>query len=108
MPLTNWIFILFIALLTITFICTRSPANWSLQHRTRRRTGTRLLAQAVYALWAAALLAARGLFMVDGLNGLTPNPQIVLAMILLLLGCSAYWLVRGGRLFKPLRLFEAC
>ena len=47
MDLTNWVIILAVALISLTFFCSRAPARWSIENRARRFTGTRLLAQAV-------------------------------------------------------------
>ena len=62
MELTDWIVILAIVLIAIAFFCSRTPARWSRENRARRFTGTRLLVQAAFALWAAVLIVVRGFF----------------------------------------------
>jgi len=60
MDLTNWIIILAAALLGVAFFCLRTRAEWSLENRARRRTGTRLIVQAVVASWSALLIVVHG------------------------------------------------
>ncbi|WJF91242.1 hypothetical protein QS306_06310 [Paraburkholderia bonniea] len=107
MNLTDWIVILLTALCTLAYCCTRRRASWSLENRARRRAGIRLLVQAVIALWAASLIVARGLLTVNGFHGLKPDPQAMLLGALVLVVCSCYWSIRGGKLLKPVRLFAA-
>ena len=116
MDLTNWVIILAVALISIAFFCKRAPANWSLENRARRVTGTRLLAQAVLAFWAALLVVVRGLLTLGGkplsnmshmshVSHVSPSTVIVGALLLML--ASGYWSIRGSRLLKPRRLFSA-
>jgi hypothetical protein len=107
MDLTNWVIILALALISIAFFCTRAPANWSLENRARRVTGTRLLAQAVLAFWAALLVVVRGLFTLGGKAATHVSPSTVIVSALLLMVASGYWSFRGRRLLKPRRLFSA-
>lgn len=107
MELTNWIVILTVTLMAIAFFCSRTPANWSRENRTRRLAGTRMLVQAACSLWAALLIAARGLFALDGLPGLHPAPLEVLTGVAVLICCGCYWSIRGSKLLKPRRLFTA-
>jgi hypothetical protein len=105
MDLTNWIIILAAALLGVAFFCLRTRAEWSLENRARRRTGTRLIVQAVVASWSALLIV------VHGASGLarsivphyTPSMLLLGALLLSVLGC--YWFVRGARLLRPRKLF---
>lgn len=107
MELTDWIVILAVVLMAIAFFCGRTPANWSRESRARRLTGTRLLVQAACSIWAALLLAARGIFALDGLAGLRPAPLEALTGVAILIACGCYWSIRGTRLLKPRRLFTA-
>ncbi|WP_144154654.1 hypothetical protein [Paraburkholderia sp. BCC1885] len=107
MELTDWVVILAITLIAITFFCRRAPRHWSLENRARRVTAARLLVQAALCLWAASLLLVRGLFVLDGLLGLRPQPQIVMTGALVLVGFGCYWSIRGSKLLKPRRLFTA-
>lgn len=106
MELTDWIVILAVTLMAIAF-CARTPANWSRENRARRLAGTRMLVQAACSLWAALLIAARGLFALDGLPGLHPAPLEALTGIAVLICCGCYWSIRGSKLLKPRRLFTA-
>ena len=109
MDLTNWIIILAVVLLAAGFFCLRTRAGWSLENRTRRRTATRLIAQAVLALWSAMLIVLHG---TDGIARhatvphTTPSMLLLGAMLLIVFGC--YWLVRGARLLRPRKLFTVC
>ncbi|AJZ61032.1 putative membrane protein [Paraburkholderia fungorum] len=107
MELTDWIVILAVTLMAIAFFCARTPANWSRENRARRLAGTRMLVQAACSLWAALLIAARGLFALDGLPGLHPAPLQALTGIAVLICCGCYWSIRGSKLLKPRRLFTA-
>ncbi|MEW6344757.1 MAG: hypothetical protein AB1704_29255 [Pseudomonadota bacterium] len=107
MELTDWIVILVVALMAITFFCGRAPANASLESRARRATGTRLLVQAAFSLWSALLILVRGLFALGGLPGIHAAPQTILAGAAVLVACGCYWSVRGSKLLKPQRLFTA-
>jgi predicted metal-binding membrane protein len=107
MELTDWIVILAVALLATAFYCRRAPARWSLENRGRRFTATRLLVQAVLALWAALLIVVRGLFVLDGLLGMRPPPHMIVAGALVLIALGCYWSIRGTKLLKPRRLFTA-
>ncbi|MGF6778144.1 hypothetical protein [Paraburkholderia sp. GAS334] len=107
MELTDWMIILAVALMTIAFFCTRARANWSLENRVRRLTGTRLLVQAALALWSALLLLQRGVFALEDIAGLRLAPHTVMAGALMLIAVACYWSVRGSRLLKPRRLFAA-
>jgi hypothetical protein len=107
MELTDWIVILGVTLMAIAFFCARTPANWSRENRARRLAGTRMLVQAACSLWAALLIAARGLFALDGLPGLHPAPLEALTGIAVLICCGCYWSIRGSKLLKPRRLFTA-
>jgi hypothetical protein len=100
MELTDWIVILAITLMAIAFFCSRAPARWSLENRARRFTGTRLLVQAAFSLWAALLILVRGLFARAAYQAV-----IVGAAILVAFGC--YWSIRASKLLKPRRLFTA-
>ncbi|OLL32633.1 hypothetical protein BTH42_06400 [Burkholderia sp. SRS-W-2-2016] len=108
MKLIDWIVTLVIMLMAIAFFCARRPAAWSCHNRARHLTGTRLLLQAACALWAALLIAANGLFSIDGLHGVRPSPVAALAGVALLLVCGCYWSVRGRRLLKPRPVFARC
>lgn len=107
MELTDWIVMLAVTLMAIVFFCARSPANWSLENRTRRLAGMRLLVQAACSLWAALLILSHGLFALDGLPGLRPAPLEALTGVVILIGCSCYWSIRASRLLKLRRLFSA-
>jgi hypothetical protein len=107
MELTDWIVILVVALMAITFFCGRIPASASLENRARRVTGTRLLVQAALSLWGALLILVRGLFALDGLLGMHAAPQTVLAGAAVLVALGCYWSIRGSKLLKPHRLFTA-
>ncbi|MFM0118228.1 hypothetical protein P0D73_05235 [Paraburkholderia sp. RL18-101-BIB-B] len=107
MQLTDWIVILAVVLMAIAFFCRRTPANWSRENRARRLAGTRMLAQAACSVWAALLIAARGLFALDGLLGLRPAPLEALTGVAILIACGCYWSIRGSRMLKPRRLFTA-
>ncbi|MDE1008332.1 hypothetical protein PQR68_16735 [Paraburkholderia agricolaris] len=107
MELTDWIVILAVTLMAIAFFCARTPANWSRENRARRLAGTRMLVQAACSLWAALLIAARGLFALDGLPGLHPAPLEALTGVAVLICCGCYWSIRGSKLLKPRRLFTA-
>lgn len=106
MDLTNWVIILAVALISLTFFCSRAPANWSIENRARRFTGTRLLVQAVLSFWAALLIIAHGLFELD-FRAAHLSPTMLLAGALVLIVASGYWSVRGRELLKPRRLFSA-
>jgi hypothetical protein len=106
MDLTNWVIILAVALISLTFFCSRAPANWSMENRARRFTGTRLLAQAVLALWSASLVVVRGLFAL-GSRSFHLSPTTLLAGTLMLIAASCYWSIRACKLLKPRRLFSA-
>jgi hypothetical protein len=106
MNLTNWVLILAVALISLTFFCSRAPANWSIRNRARRATGTRLLAQAVLSFWAALLAVARGLS-APGTPASHVSPVAVLVGALILIAASCYWSIRGRNLLKPRRLFSA-
>jgi hypothetical protein len=108
MPLTDWIVILAITLMAITFFCARSPANGSIDNRARRLTGARLLAQAALAWWVALLIVAHGLLRIDGMLGLRPAPLEALGGAAMLICCGGYWTLRASRLLKARRLFTAC
>lgn len=107
MELTDWIVILAIALIAIGFFCGRVPARWSMENRARRLTATRLLVQAAFALWAALLIVVRGLFVINGLPGMSLAPHTVLsgAAVLVVFGC--YWSIRGRQMLKPKGMFTA-
>ncbi|AXL53356.1 hypothetical protein DSC91_006740 [Paraburkholderia caffeinilytica] len=107
MELTDWIVILAVTLMAIAFFCARTPAGWSRENRARRLAGTRMLVQAACSLWAALLIAARGLFALDGLPGLHPAPRVALTGVAILIVCGCYWSIRGSKLLKPRRLFSA-
>jgi hypothetical protein len=107
MQLTDWIIILAVVLMAIAFFCGRTPANWSRENRARRLAGTRLLIQAACSVWAALLIAARGLFALDGLLGLRPAPLEALTGVAILIAFGCYWSIRGSRMLKPRRLFTA-
>ena len=107
MQLTDWIVILAVVLMAIAFFCGRTPANWSRENRARRLAGTRTLAQAACSVWAALLIAARGLFALDGLLGLRPAPLEALTGVAILIAFGCYWSIRGSRMLKPRRLFTA-
>ncbi|MFM0226653.1 hypothetical protein [Paraburkholderia dipogonis] len=107
MELTDWIVILAVVLMAIAFFCGRTPANWSRENRARRLAGTRMLFQAACSVWAALLLAARGLFALDGLPGLHPAPLEALTGVAILIACGCYWSIRGSKMLKPRRLFTA-
>jgi hypothetical protein len=107
MELIDWIVILAVVLMAIAFFCGRTPANWSRENRTRRLAGTRMLAQAACSVWAALLIAARGLFALDNLPGLRLAPLQTLTGIVILIACGCYWSIRGRQLLKPRRLFNA-
>jgi hypothetical protein len=106
MDLTNWVIILAVALISLTFFCSRAPANWSIENRARRFTGTRLLAQAVLSCWTALFIVVHGLFALDS-RSLHMSPSAILAGALLLIAASCYWSIRGRQLLKPRRLFSA-
>ncbi|HYS67321.1 MAG TPA: hypothetical protein VEN30_26410 [Paraburkholderia sp.] len=108
MELIDWIVMLAVTLMAITFFCGRTPANWSRENRARHLAGARMLAQAACSLWAALLLAARGLFALDGVLGLHPAPLDALTGVAILIVCACYWSIRGRKLLKPRRLFTAC
>jgi hypothetical protein len=107
MELTDWIVVLAVMLMAIAFFCARTPVGWARDNRARRLAGTRMLVQAACSLWAAVLIAARGLFAIDVLPGVHAAPLTVLigAGVLICFGC--YWSIRGRRLLKPRRLFTA-
>jgi hypothetical protein len=105
MELTDWIILLAVALTTIAFFCTRAPANWSLENRARRITGTRLMVQAAIALWTALLILQRGVFSLEDIAGLRLAPDLIIAGAVLLLIVGGYWWIRGSRLLKPRQLF---
>jgi len=105
MDLTNWVIMLAVALISLTFFCARTPANWSIENRARRFTGTRMLAQAVLCLWAAMLVVVDGLLKLDAPFHLSPIVILASALLLLMAGC--YWSIRGRRLLKPRRLFAS-
>jgi hypothetical protein len=107
MELTNWIVILAVTLMAIAFFCVRTPAAWSRENRARRLAGTRMLGQAACSLWAALLILAHGLFAPDGALGLRSAPQEALTGAVILMGCGCYWSIRGSKLLKPRRLFNA-
>ncbi|MFM0170959.1 hypothetical protein [Paraburkholderia sediminicola] len=107
MKLTDWIVILAVVLMAIAFFCGRTPANWSRENRARRLAGTRMLVQAACSVWAALLIAARGLFALDGLLGLRPAPLEALTGVVILIACGCYWSIRGSKMLKPRRLFTA-
>lgn len=107
MELTDWIVILAVVLMAIAFFCGRTPAHWSRENRARRLAGTRMLVQAACSVWAALLLAARGLFALDGLPGLHPAPLEALTGVTILIACGCYWSIRGRKMLKPRRLFTA-
>ena len=105
MELTDWVVILAVTLIAIAFYCGRAPASWSPENRARRFTGTRLLVQAAFSLWGALLILERGLFALDGLVGLRPEPHTILASAAVLVTLGCYWSIRGSKLLKPRRLF---
>ena len=107
MQLTDWIVILAVVLMAIAFFCGRTPANWSRENRARRLAGTRMLVQAACSVWAALLIAARGLFALDGLLGLRPAPLEALTGVAILIAFGCYWSIRGSKMLKPRRLFTA-
>jgi hypothetical protein len=107
MELTDWIVILAVALFAITVYCRRPPVRWSLENRARRLTATRLLVQAVLSLWATLLILVRGLFVLDGLLGMRPAPQMIIASAVVLIAFACYWSIRGSKLLKPRRIFTA-
>lgn len=106
MDLTNWVIILAVALISLRFFCSRAPANWSIENRARRFTGTRLLAQAVLSLWSALLVVVRGLFAL-GASSIRVSPALLLAGALLLVAASGYWSFRGSKLLRSRRIFSA-
>ncbi|NML32216.1 hypothetical protein [Paraburkholderia antibiotica] len=105
MKLTDWIVTLAILLMAIAFLCARRRSAWSRNDRVRHMAGTRLLMQAACALWAALLIVAHGLFMIDDLGRLRPTSIAALAGVAGLVLCSCYWSVRGHRLLKSRRIF---
>ncbi|WNC88456.1 hypothetical protein RI103_12065 [Paraburkholderia sp. FT54] len=107
MELTDWIVILAVVLMAIAFFCGRTPATWSHENRARRLAGTRMLGQAACSVWAALLIATRGLFALDGVAGLRPAPLEALTGVSILIACACYWSIRGSKLLKPRRLFTA-
>jgi hypothetical protein len=108
MDLTNWIIILAVALLAVTFFCTRAPANWSLENRARRATGTRMIAQATISLWFAFLIVIHGMPVAGHRFVVHSSPASVLGCAAILVAFSFYWSIRGSRLLKSRRLFSAC
>jgi len=48
------------------------------------------------------------LFALDGVLGLHPAPLEALTGVMILIVCACYWLIRGSKLLKPRRLFNAC
>ncbi|MFM0625648.1 hypothetical protein [Paraburkholderia xenovorans] len=107
MELTDWIVILAVVLMAIAFFCGRTPANWSRENRARRLAGTRMLIQAACSVWVALLIAARGLFALDGLLGVRPAPLEALTGVAILIAFGCYWSIRGSKMLKPRRLFTA-
>jgi Na+/H+ antiporter NhaC len=110
MELTNWIVVLAITLISITFFCGRTagrPGSWSQENRVRRFSGTRLLMQAALSLWAALLILVRGVFALNGLPGLPLEPPLVIAGAAILVAFGGYWSIRGAQLLKPRRIFSA-
>jgi len=107
MDLTNWIVILAIAWTAVAFSCLRPRADWSIANLARRRAGTRLIAQAVFAAWSAALLVVRGLALLSTHRMRDAAPLALLTVAVLLFGCTCYWLVRGLKLLKARRLFTS-
>jgi hypothetical protein len=108
MDLTNWIVILAIAWTAVAFFCLRPRAYWSIENRVRRRAGTRLIAQAVFATWSAALIIVHGLehLSVHRMHDAAAPALLTVAAVLAVCGC--YWLARGLRLLKARRLFTSC
>jgi hypothetical protein len=64
--------------------CLRTRADWSIENRARRRTGTRLIAQAIFALWSVALIVLRG-FALNSAHHMPDAPPLALPIIAVLL-----------------------
>jgi hypothetical protein len=108
MDLTNWFIILAVACIAAAFFCRRTRAHWSIENRARRRTATRLIVQAVIALWSATLIALHSVALTSGRPMLNAAPPTLLMVAALLAVCGCYWLIRGAKLLKARRLFTAC
>jgi uncharacterized membrane protein len=107
MDLTNWIIILAAAWSAAAFFCLRSRTDWSIENRARRRAGARRIAQAVFSLWSAALIAVRGPAFASAHRAHDAAPLAWLAVAALLAACGCYWLMRGLQLLKTRRLFTS-
>jgi hypothetical protein len=109
MNLTDWLVILAIALAAIAFFCSRGGRKGSLTDRARHAHGTRLLVQAVFALWAA-LLMLQSSFLAPGSVpfSFALNPRVALAVGLALVAIGAICSFRASRLLKARRIFSAC
>lgn len=112
MNLTDWILILAIALSAIGFLCSRTghrSRSRSYVDRARRARGTRLLMQAVIALWAALLTLDRCFVAPSGAPfGLALRPHVALGMALALVLVGSVWSFRASRLFRARRIFGTC
>ncbi|MFC0398905.1 hypothetical protein [Paraburkholderia rhizosphaerae] len=107
MDLINWIIMLAIAWIAVAFFCWRERADWSIENRVRRRAGSRLIAQAVFAIWSAALIVVRGFAFTSVQRMPETTPHALLIVAALLAVCGGYWLIRGVKLLKARRLFTA-
>jgi hypothetical protein len=109
MELTDWIVMLAIALMAVAFLCARSGRRATFAERSRRRLGTRLVAQGTLALWAALLMLERCMASPGtALFGRNLDTHVGLALALTLIAAGSIWAIRGRRLLRTRRIFSAC
>jgi hypothetical protein len=108
MELTDWIVLLAIVLIAVSFFCRRASRRGTSVERARHARGTRMLIQAGLALWSA-LFMLEYRFVSPGRMPIAAHlsPHIALAVVIALIVAGCLWSIRGRSLLKQRRLF-AC
>ncbi|MDR3097435.1 MAG: hypothetical protein LBV73_10205 [Paraburkholderia sp.] len=107
MDLTDWMVLLAIVLMAISFFCKRTSRRGTSAERARHARGTRMLIQAGIALWSALFVLERTLVSPGSLPVPYLNPHAALAIVLALAIAGCLWSIRGRSLLKQRRIF-AC
>lgn len=107
MELTDWVVLLAIVLMSITFFCRRAARRGTSVERARHARGTRMLYQAAIALWSALFMLERTLVSPGSMLIGHLNPRAALVVVLALAVAGCLWSIRGHGLLKQRRIF-AC
>ncbi|PCE28504.1 hypothetical protein [Burkholderia ubonensis] len=104
--LVNWLIVLAVLLAATWFLCLRAPPS---RHppelgRARRIESARLLTQAIFGFWTAALIVAREMLVADSADASPAGFAAIAFAALGLAAVAAYWSACAVRLRRP-RLF---